>query len=227
MAQVFIQSYHVPQTRMNVIGYPRTDELFDKSWQMQVSQNIKHKYPDIVGKEIILYTPTYRENEVGKPVMNFPEDFGQFVNQLSGNQRLIIKFHPHVKSFEKQLKQQLDSDKVIWVDDFRTNDLLLVADRLITDYSSVIFDYSCCQMQNKFCFIAMTMINMLSGSGFKPIFKSWIPGKMVTTTSDLIKEVQQPLEATDFTQFNQLWNTANDGHATERVLQTELKYIQK
>ena len=142
MAQVFVQSYHVPQTRMNVIGYPRTDELFNKNWQMQVSQNIKRKHPDIIGKEIILYTPTYRENEVGKPVMNFPEDFGQFVNQLSGNQRLIIKFHPHVKSFEKQLKQQLDSDKVIWVDDFSTNDLLLVADRLITDYSSVIFDYS-------------------------------------------------------------------------------------
>ena len=50
---------------------------------------------------------------------------------------------------------------------------------------------------------------------------------MVTTTTDLIKEVQQPLAVTDFTQFNQLWNTANDGHATERVLQTELKYIQK
>ena len=38
MAQVFVQSYHVPQTRMNVIGYPRTDELFNKNWQMQVSQ---------------------------------------------------------------------------------------------------------------------------------------------------------------------------------------------
>ena len=75
-------------------------------------------------------------------------------------------------------------------------------------------------MQNKFCFIAMTMINQAD-------FKSWIPGKMVTTTMDLIKEVQSPLEAIDFTQFNQLWNTANDGHATERVLQTELKYIQK
>lgn len=142
MAQVFVQSYHVPQTRMNVIGYPRTDELFDKNWQMQVSRNIKQKYPDIVGKEIILYTPTYREDKTGKPTMNLPEDFKRFVNQLSDNQRLIIKLHPHVKAAEKQFKQQLDSDKVIWVDDFSTNDLLLVADRLITDYSSVIFDYS-------------------------------------------------------------------------------------
>lgn len=227
MAQVFAQSYHVPQTRMNVIGYPRTDELFDKSWQMQVSQNIKHKYPDIVGKEIILYTPTYREDDTGKPVMNLPEDFDQFADQLSGNQRMIIKLHPHVKAVEKQLKRQLDSDKVIWVDDFSTNDLLLVADRLITDYSSVIFDYSLLPNAKQILFYCYDYDQYAQRVGIQADFKSWIPGKMVTTTSDLIKEVQQPLEATDFTQFNQLWNTANDGHATERVLQTELKYIQK
>ena len=227
MAQVFAQSYHVPQNRMNVIGYPRTDELFDKNWQMQVSQNIKHKYSDIVGKEVILYTPTYREDETGRPIMNLPEDFCQFANQLSGNQRLIIKLHPHVKSFEKQLKQRLNADKVIWVDDFSTNDLLLMADRLITDYSSVIFDYALLPNAKQILFYCYDYDRYAQQVGIQADFKSWIPGKMVTTTADLINEVHQPLVATDFTHFNQLWNTANDGHATERVLKTELKYIQK
>lgn len=227
MAQVFAQSYHVPQTRMNVIGYPRTDELFDKNWQMQVSRNIKQKYPDIVGKEIILYTPTYREDKTGKPTMNLPEDFKRFVNQLSDNQRLIIKLHPHVKAAEKQLKQQLNSDKVIWIDDFSTNDLLLVADRLITDYSSVIFDYSLLPNAKQILFYCYDYDQYAQQVGIQADFKSWIPGKMVMTTAELINEIHQPLAVTDFTQFNQLWNTANDGHATERVLQAELKYIQK
>lgn len=227
MAQVFAQSYHVPQTRMNVIGYPRTDQLFDKSWQIQVSQKIKTQYPCFIGKELILYTPTYREDKTGKPTMNLPEDFKQFVNQLSDNQRLIIKLHPHVKAVEKQLKQQLNSDKVIWVDDFSTNDLLLIADRLITDYSSVIFDYSLLPNAKQILFYCYDYDQYAQQVGIQADFKSWIPGKMVTTTAELINEVQQPLEATDFTQFNQLWNTANDGHATERVLQNELKYIQK
>lgn len=225
MAQVFAQSYHVPQTRMNVIGYPRTDELFDKNWQMQVSRNIKQKYPDIVGKEIILYTPTYREDKTGKPTMNLPEDFKRFVNQLSDNQRLIIKLHPHVKAAEKQLKQQLNSDKVIWIDDFSTNDLLLVADQLITDYSSVIFDYSLLPNAKQILFYCYDYDQYAQQVGIQADFKSWIPGKMVMTTADLINEIHQPLAVTDFTQFNQLWNTANDGHATERVLQAELKYI--
>ena len=134
---------------------------------------------------------------------------------------------PHVKAAEKQFKQQLDSDKVIWVDDFSTNDLLLVADRLITDYSSVIFDYSLLPNAKQILFYCYDYDQYAQQVGIQADFKSWIPGKMVTTTMDLIKEVQSPLEATDFTQFNQLWNTANDGHATERVLQTELKYIQK
>lgn len=227
MAQVFAQSYHVPQTRMNVIGYPRTDQLFNKSWQLQVSQKIKTQYPCLIGKELILYTPTYREDKTGKPTMNLPEDFKQFVNQLSDNQRLIIKLHPHVKAAEKQLKQQLNSDKVIWIDDFSTNDLLLVADRLITDYSSVIFDYSLLPNAKQILFYCYDYDQYAQQVGIQADFKSWIPGKMVTTTAELINEVQQPLEATDFTQFNQLWNTANDGHATERVLQNELKYIQK
>ena len=227
MAQVFVQSYHVPENRMNVIGYPRTDELFNKKWQMQVSQNIKRKYPDVSGKEIILYAPTYREEDAGRPLMNLPEDFDQFVNQLSGNQRLIIKLHPHVKAAEKQLKQQLDPDKVIWIDDFSTNDLLLVADRLVTDYSSVIFDYTLLPNAKQILFYCYDYDHYSQQVGIQADFKSWIPGKMVTTTTDLIKEVQQPLAVTDFKQFNQLWNTANDGHATERVLQTELKYIQK
>lgn len=227
MAQVFAQSYHVPQTRMNVIGYPRTDQLFNKSWQIQVSQKIKTQYPCLIGKELILYTPTYREDKTGKPTMNLPEDFKQFVNQLSDNQRLIIKLHPHVKAAEKQLKQQLNSDKVIWVDDFSTNDLLLIADRLITDYSSVIFDYSLLPNAKQILFYCYDYDQYAQQVGIQADFKSWIPGKMVTTTAELINEVQQPLKATDFTQFNQLWNTANDGHATERVLQNELKYIQK
>lgn len=227
MAQVFAQSYHVPQTRMNVIGYPRTDQLFNKSWQIQVSQKIKTQYPCFIGKELILYTPTYREDKTGKPTMNLPEDFKQFVNQLSDNQRLIIKLHPHVKAVEKQLKQQLNSDRVIWVADFSTNDLLLIADRLITDYSSVIFEYSLLPNAKQILFYCYDYDQYAQQVGIQADFKSWIPGKMVTTTAELIKEVQQPLEATDFTQFNQLWNTANDGHATERVLQNELKYIQK
>lgn len=227
MAQVFAQSYHVPQTRMNVIGYPRTDQLFNKSWQLQVSQKIKTQYPCLIGKELILYTPTYREDKTGKPTMNLPEDFKQFVNQLSDNQRLIIKLHPHVKAAEKQLKQQLNSDKVIWIDDFSTNDLLLVADRLITDYSSVIFDYSLLPNAKQILFYCYDYDQYAQQVGIQADFKSWIPGKMVTTTADLIKEIQQPLVTTDFTRFNQLWNTANDGHATERVLQNELKYIQK
>lgn len=227
MAQVFAQSYHVPQTRMNVIGYSRTDQLFNKSWQIQVPQKIKTQYPCLIGKEVILYTPTYREDKTGKPTMNLPEDFKQFVNQLSDNQRLIIKLHPHVKAAEKQLKQQLNSDKVIWVDDFSTNDLLLIADRLITDYSSVIFDYSLLPNAKQILFYCYDYDQYAQQVGIQADFKSWIPGKMVTTTVELINEVQQPLEATDFTQFNQLWNTANDGHATERVLQNELKYIQK
>lgn len=227
MAQVFVDSYHVPLFRMNVIGYPRTDVLFNKNWQMQTIQKIKENHPDVIGKEIILYTPTYREDSTGKSIMNLPKDFNQIVNHLSVNQRLIIKLHPHVKMFEKYLKQQLKSNNIIWVDDFSTNELLLITDRLITDYSSVIFDYTLLSNAKQVLFYCYDYDEYIQQIGIQADFKSWIPGKMITTTSALINELQQPLNQSDFTEFNQLWNTANDGYATKRVLQDEIKYILK
>lgn len=219
MASVFTRSYHVEKQRMKLLGYPRTDELFNKNWQIQVSQKILAEYPLIKGKEIILYTPTYREDESGNPIMNLPPDFVQIINQLSANQRLIIKLHPHVKKFETELRRHLVSDKIIWIDDFSTNDLLLIADRLITDYSSVIFDYSLLPNAKQVLFYCYDYDEYAQQVGIQGDFKKWIPGKLVTTTSGLIHELRQPLQKSDFTTFNHLWNTMNDGHATERILE--------
>lgn len=219
MASIFSKSYHVKEQRMRVLGYPRTDELFDKNWQMQISQKIKAKYPSINGKEVILYTPTYRENEDGQPIFKIPFDFSKIVDQLSSQQRLIIKLHPHVKQFEVKLKRQLNSDKVIWIDDFNTNDLLLIADRLVTDYSSVIFDYSLLPNAKQMLFYCYDYDEYSKRVGIQDDFKDWIPGKLVTTTDELISELKKPLRPNNFIEFNHLWNTMNDGHATERVLQ--------
>lgn len=225
MAEIFTNSYHVSETRMNVIGYPRTDILFDKNWQMQVSQKILDKYPDLSRKEIILYTPTYREDDHGNPTMNLPEDFEQLIQSLNGNQRLIIKLHPHLKAFENQLKNQWQYPNLVWIDDFSTNDLLLVADRLITDYSSVIFDYTLLPNAKQAIFYCYDYDEYAKRVGIQADFKEWIPGKLLTTTKDLVSVLEEPLRKTDFTAFNQLWNTANDGQATNRVLQNAVQYL--
>lgn len=219
MASVFMKSYHVLKQRMKILGYPRTDELLDKNWQIQVSHKIKAEYPLIKGKEIILYTPTYRENQDGQPIIQLPADFPKIIDALSTNQRLIIKLHPHVQQFESILKQQLNSDKIIWIDDFSTNDLLLIADRLVTDYSSVIFDYSLLPNAKQIIFYCYDYDKYSKTIGIQNDFKKWIPGKFVTTTDKLINEFRKPLQPNDFVKFNHLWNTMNDGHATERVLQ--------
>lgn len=225
MAEIFTNSYHVSETRMNVIGYPRTDILFDKNWQMQVSQKILDKYPDLSRKEIILYAPTYREDDHGNPTMNLPEDFEQLIQSLNGNQRLIIKLHPHLKAFENQLKNQWQYPNLVWIDDFSTNDLLLVADRLITDYSSVIFDYTLLPNAKQAIFYCYDYDEYAKRVGIQADFKEWIPGKSLTTTKDLVSVLEEPLRKTDFTAFNQLWNTANDGQATNRVLQNAVQYL--
>lgn len=226
MATVFANSYHEPLTKMNVIGYPRTDELFDQSWRLNTRKDIYQKYPELMKKEVILYAPTYREDKNGKPILNLPTNFNKLFDYLSEDQRIIIKLHPHLKEQELKLKEEIKNTNVVWINDFKTNDLLLVTDRLVTDYSSIIFDYSLLKNAKQMLFFCYDLKEYQKEVGIQSDFEEWIPGKLVNTTVELINHLKSPITQTDFTEFNKKWNTCNDGSSTQRVIENERKYFE-
>ena len=225
MGKVFVQSYHVPFTKMSLRGYPRSDQLFDKQNQLKIQKEILMTYPILKGKEILLYAPTYRENNNGNVALQFPNDFEKVIMNLQNNQRLIIKLHPHLKSLEVKLKEKFKNKKIVWVDSFTMNDLLLITDRLITDYSSVIFDYSLLPTAKEIIFYCYDWDQYSKEIGIQADFKEWAPGPILNTTVDLVNELAMPLLKTDFSEFNNLWNTFNDGKATQRILNKEKQYL--
>ena len=118
------------------IGFPRSDVLFLKNTK-NIKNNLK-KYKIDNDSKIILYCPTFRNESYD--YLNF--DCNKLINELevkyNQNYTLLIKLHPNVK------KQSLNnnSGKVINVSDYSDiNELLLITDILITDYSSTAFDY--------------------------------------------------------------------------------------
>jgi CDP-glycerol glycerophosphotransferase (TagB/SpsB family) len=97
------------------------------------------------------------------------------------------------------------------------DDLLLVADCLITDYSSVAFDYALINKQGKLVFYWFDEEEYEKETGIQQIFKETLPYKVVSTIEEVALSIEESQD--DLSAFNEVWNTYNDGESTKRLLQ--------
>ena len=158
-----------------------------------------------------MYAPTYRAGVQ----FALPADFKQL--KLRPDQHLIIKLHPHLAEQERDLQARYP-DLVTLVPEFSTDELLTVANTLVSDYSSVVFDYALLPNCQKIVFYVFDWDHYEQEVGLQADFRDWAPGPLVRTVVDLNHVLAMPGAPLQLTQFNQLWNTRNDGHAIERTL---------
>ncbi|OJG16785.1 glycerophosphotransferase [Enterococcus canintestini] len=139
--KIFEQAFRFKNNFLD-IGYPRNDILVQKKYDEEYKNSLKEK---IIGKtngRVILYAPTWRDDYfVSKGNYKFfmPFDLSRIVQILVDEDTLVIR--PHylvgdsidISGYEKNVKICLDED---------INDLYLISDMMVTDYSSVMFDYA-------------------------------------------------------------------------------------
>ena len=124
------------------IGYPRNDILFHKNNKEDI-EKIKKELGLPLDKKIILYAPTWRDNEFhgnGRYKFNPRIDFSLLMKQLKDDTVMIVKYHYLVMD---QIDWSPYQGFIYTYDmSYDISLLYLVSDMLITDYSSVMFDYS-------------------------------------------------------------------------------------
>ena len=204
-------------------GYPRNDSLFTFT-ENDVSE-IKKRIlgEDIKDKKIILYAPTYRANQhesgVGY-VYKEEVDFEKMQKKLGDE--FIILFRPHyfvasVFNFEKYKGFVYNASDV---DDI--NDLYIISDILITDYSSVFFDYANLKRPMIFYMYDLEYYRDKS-NGFYFDVEDSLPGKIVRTDDDLIDEIIRVSKDFKYDEkyekFNAKFNYLDDGEASKRVVE--------
>lgn len=111
-------------------GICRTDYYFQEKFISQAYAKFYNEYPEARHKTIILWAPTFR-NKASEPKVIGMNAIEALKEKLGNEFFLIIKVHPHI-----QKRQAINNSSLL------TEELLMVADLLITDYSSVLFDYS-------------------------------------------------------------------------------------
>lgn len=142
-SNIFINSYKLEGIYPGKLlegGYPRID-LTLNSDKNQVIKRIESYGAQLSGKKIILFCPTWK----GTSIIDTTDDIDQIVNEtlqlakhFEQDYDVLVKVHPFIASRVLQdgrLKKHLVSDLV------DANEVLSITDILVTDYSSVFFDF--------------------------------------------------------------------------------------
>lgn len=134
----FAQAFGQPVSKFIPIGIPRMDYLTDPQENERVRGNVLRKYPQLAnGRKNILYAPTFRDTQQDKDALaNATEELVNKVNYSDFN--LIVKHHV-VDSNKEQIYTDSRMNKAEG-ENFTAMDFMCVADYVVTDYSSVIYE---------------------------------------------------------------------------------------
>ena len=225
----FISAFNLKKlNKENIIieeGYPRNDFLFNKT-QKDITL-IKEKLKIPINKKVIFYLPTFRDNQHTSGIGYTYElqiDFDR-LRKAIGDEYVVL-FSPHYF-----IANSIDLSKyegfVINVARYdEINELYLVSDIIMTDYSSVFFDFA--NLKRPIVFYMYDYDLYQSRLRDFYISLDELPGPITRTQEELEKciiniETEFPKYVRKYEDFNKKYNYLDDGNASERVIKEIFK----
>lgn len=198
------------------LGVPRTDVLFGEERIERVVATIRHRYALPADKRVILYAPTFRGESVGVARADGLPDWHRLRDTLAADHVLLVRLHPFIRE-ALVIDRELDGFLTDVSDHPDINELLHVADVLVTDYSSVIFEYAL--LGRPMVFFAPDLAAYERERGFYFDYRSGVPGPVVESSAALATALRDP--APDLERVHAFARRSfdvADGGATDRVV---------
>lgn len=200
------------------IGVSRTDVFYDPNFLAAAREKLYRLMPSAVGRRVILYAPTFRGRvaTATTPDILRPE---MLMEALGDEYVLVENHHPFVKKRPKIAEECRDFCQDM-TGRMTIEELLCVSDVCVTDYSSLVFEYSL--FRRPMIFFAYDLDDYYDWRGFYYRYEDFVCGPIVTTNLELIRTIRN-LKDYDLARveaFRERFMTACDGHATERILDT-------
>lgn len=195
-----------PDGVVRAVGVSRTDIYYDPDYQEDCRNRFFSEHPEAAEKKIILWAPTFRGN-AGRPQEAGMAEMRLLEKVMGDDYFFVWKLHPHMESTFPYSNSKIP-----------TEELLPVADLMITDYSSVVFDYSF--FERPFVLFAPDLEEYRKERGFYLEYETMSP-YIAKNAASLEKAVREALADTDMgwiRAFREFHVSACDGHATERIV---------
>ena len=217
-------AYAQPKDKFIECGYPRNDFLF--SYTDEDVKRIKEGLEIPEDKKVLLYAPTFRDNmhERGK---GFHYDIGIDFDMLKKefSKDYVILFRAHYFIIDKFNFDEYEGFiyNVSKHDDI--NELYIISDMLLTDYSSVFFDYA--NLKRPVMFFMYDFEEYKNNLRDFYLEMSELPGPIVYKNQELcamIRETEKNFVYDEkYQKFNEKFNSYNDANSSIRALEECIK----
>ncbi|HEX3023457.1 MAG TPA: CDP-glycerol:glycerophosphate glycerophosphotransferase [Lachnospiraceae bacterium] len=202
-------------------GYPRNDIMHYEN-RDEIAKGIRAKLGIPTDKKTILYAPTWRDDEFyGKGEYKFALqlDLHRMKQELGKEYVVLLRTHYYIA----------DSLDVTGLEDFAFNlskyddisELYLISDLLITDYSSVFFDYA--NLKRPMLFFTYDLEKYRDVlRGFYIDMVKEVPGPLLFTSDEVIDAIKNINTITEeykerYEVFYEKFCGLEDGHASQKV----------
>ena len=210
------------------VGYPRND-IFHSRCKPEHVVAIKEKLGLPLDKKVMLYAPTWRDSGNRRMDRDFKLrlDLRELFEQFGNSHVIVLRLHHLISS-----ANFIESDLSFFVFEFSSaqydvQEIMLVSDVLITDYSSMMFDYAnLCRPIIFFAYDFAEYSTEIRGTYFD--LKTHSPGPVVECMNDLIQSIRTIETWTlEFSEkqisFHEKFCSLESGIATQRVIDEIIK----
>lgn len=222
----FEKAFRINRSKIIETGYPRNDKLINEQNNVSYIQRIKDDLNIPAHKKVIMYAPTWRDDKFireGTYELNLNLNIDKLRQQLSDDYVILLRMHYLVVTRFKET-----DSFIIDVSDYKDiAELYLISDILITDYSSVMFDFGV--LKRPQIFYAYDLEDYDSRlRGFYMDYKNNLPGPIVYNEDDLIhllkkKEDLKKKYNKELEQFYKLYCSFENGDSSKRVIDRIMK----
>jgi CDP-glycerol glycerophosphotransferase len=201
-------------------GYPRNDFLF--AYTQSDIENIKSTLGISKDKKVILYAPTWREDQhkagVGY-VYNLGVDFKKLQTELKDEYVILFRTHYFIANkFDFSEYESFIIDASAYED---INELYIISDMLITDYSSVFFDFA--NLKRPIIFYMYDLDEYKNELRDFYIDLNELPGEVIINEEDLILQIKKVINTNFYNKkyidFNNKYNYLDDNYSSKRVVE--------
>ena len=218
----FQSCFMYPKEKILEYGYPANDPLYAPDREER-AKKIKEKLGIPLDKKVIMYAPTWRDDnyyEIGQFKFDLDLDVNRLEKEFGDEYVILLRLHYLVV-------EALDMSKY---GDFAVNgsayddvtDLYLITDILITDYSSVFFDFA--NLKRPVLYYTYDLERYRDVlHGFYLSMEDDLPGPMLLTNDDVVDAIKNIDKIEEqykdrYEEFYDRFCCVDDGHASERVV---------
>jgi teichoic acid ribitol-phosphate primase len=211
--EAWSRALRTPLERVLALGSPRTDLFFDETAMAEARSGVLAAYPDLGGRRIVLYAPTFRGRGRGKrPSAGL--DAARLRAALPPSDALVLKTHPNL---DRRLVSSAGFDVVI-DHQLDLNELLTATDVLITDYSSSIFDVAL--LRRRLLLLVEDLDAYEHDPGMYLDYRTEMIGTQVADTDGAIRALlEDRFDLDPYDAFIERHLGASDGHASDRFVE--------